>query len=140
MYRFNIIIQALDFETSQYFMDLWREKFYIWLQYLCSNVIKLKTYNFLSLGILWSASNLISLNGLPRNSNVIRFFGRSSLSIVFIRFPDKNLQKRKKIAFEIALNRWCWNCSLFHLQLEIRFKRLTIPEDLTFFPICTVSS
>lgn len=49
------------------------------------------TYNFLSLGIPCSAPNLISPNGLPRNSNIIKFFGSSSFCMVFIRFPDKNL-------------------------------------------------
>lgn len=58
-------------------------------QWDCSGVIV--TYNFLSLGILWKA-NFISPNGLPRNSNVTRLFGRSSLWMAFIRLPDKNLQ------------------------------------------------
>lgn len=54
-------------------------------------VLGFGTYNFRNLGMLCSASNLISPNGLPRNSNVIRFFGSSSLSMVFIRFPDRYL-------------------------------------------------
>lgn len=61
------------------------------------------TYSFLSLGIFWNASNLISPNGLPRSSRVIKFFGRSSVFIVLIRFPDKNLGKYLEVIFTL---RW----------------------------------
>lgn len=63
-----------------------------------------ETYNFLSLGILWRAPNLISPNGLPRNSNTIKFFGRSSFFMLFIRFPDKNLWHKQKLKSIFILN------------------------------------
>lgn len=75
------------------------------------------TYNFLSRGIFWSASYLMSLNGLPLSSNVSRLFGKSSLVIVLILLPDKKLATGNKSKFNFTLPIY-GNCALgFYSQL-----------------------
>lgn len=101
----------------------------------------MNTYSFLSLGILWSASNFISPSGFPRNSNVIKFLGRSPLSIVFIRFPDKNLRidvgwEKKTMKKRQRMNEQ----QMFdYSDHEYSYKVHTILVNLMIFPICLVS-